>query len=94
MLKPGRFAFFAFINNDKVFITKTMVFYPDFLDHGRHGCSTFKVADMLGWKPAMLVRAIMLFSDWIHYEKYRKRAELTTFLCADSQGRERVKNGK
>ena len=73
VLKPGGSAFFAFINNDMVFITEAMVYNPDFLDNGRYDCSTFKVADLpfvfltldqvrrwlatLGWKPAQVFAA-------------------------------------
>ena len=73
VLKPGGSAFFAFINNDMVFITEAMVYNPDFLDNGRYDRSTFKVADLpfvfltldqvrrwlatLGWKPAQVFAA-------------------------------------
>ena len=73
VLKPGGSAFFAFINNDMVFITEAMVYNPDFLDNGRYDRSTFKVADIpfvfltldqvrrwldtLGWKPAQVFAA-------------------------------------
>lgn len=46
VLKPGGSVFFAFINNDMVFITEAMVYNPDFLDNGRYDRSTFKVADL------------------------------------------------
>ena len=73
VLKPGGSTFFAFINNDMVFITEAMVYNPDFLDNGRYDRSTFKVADIpfvfltldqvrrwldtLGWKPAQVFAA-------------------------------------
>ncbi len=73
VLKPGGSVFFAFINNDMVFITEAMVYNPDFLDNGRYDRSTFKVADLpfvfltldqvrrwlatLGWKPAQVFAA-------------------------------------
>ena len=46
VLKPGGAAFFAFINNDMVFVTEAMVYNSEFLDNGRYDRSTFKVADI------------------------------------------------